>query len=313
MPMNKRVYAILNPASGRGKSSATGRAVGNALAQARLDHQLVETLRPNHAIDLARDARSSGFGVVAAVGGDGTVSEVVNGLYRSAVPGRPVGRLAMFPAGSGNDFVDMLGAPKSPGAVVERILRGHVKHVDLGVAGYRAQGDAHSRVFDNNLGVGFEAQVTLESYKIRRLKGTLLYVWAALRALRSYAAPQMTIEWEDAQGKYQKRELETLLVTIGNSARTGGGFYLTPQARLDDGLLDIAIARHLPRHRILGLLPKALFGKHTTDPAVEMATCRWARIVCHEPSPMHMDGEVLTQDLDQVEVQVDAGRLQVIV
>lgn len=312
-PSTTDVYVILNPASGRGSTGGHQAKIVHALTGARLSHTLVETTYPNHAVELACAARQAGHPIIAAVGGDGTVSEVVNGLYRGTPGGEPVQTLAMFPTGSGNDFVEMLGAAKDPATIAARIRGDHAREIDLGAVTYRADGRQETRVFDNNLGLGFEAQVTLESYKIRRLKGTLLYVWAALRALRSYAAPRVTVEWEDGQGQMHTRKLIALMVTIGNSPRTGGGFYLTPNAQLDDGLLDLAIARHLPRWRILGLLPKALFGKHTNDPAVEMMTCRRAHITCHDPVPMHLDGEVVSRAVTEVELHVEPGRLRVIV
>ncbi|MEX1020677.1 MAG: diacylglycerol kinase family protein [Litorilinea sp.] len=307
-----RVYAILNPASGRGRAPGFRQEILNALTHAGLEHELVETTHGGHATELACAARRAGFDVVAAIGGDGTVSEVMNGLYQAAHPDEQVGTLAIFPSGSGNDLVDMLGAPKTPATVAQHIAAQSTRAIDLGFAEYSVAGEIHQRAFDNNLGLGFEAQVTLESYKLRKLRGTLLYITAARRALRAYSAPRLTIAWLDADHQAQTRTLESLMISIGNSARTGGGFYLTPAAILDDGLLDIAIAKKLPRWRVLGLLPKALFGKHTTDSAVEMATCRQVRITCHDVVPMHLDGEVVTEAVEWVDIRVEPRRLRVV-
>lgn len=307
------VYVIMNPTAGRGRTASTRTEIRRALEETGLDCEFAETSARGHAIELAAAARQAGFDVVAAAGGDGTTSEVMNGLYRAAAPGQPVGPLAVFPSGSGNDFIEMLGGPTSPAAVARSIVAQHTVTIDLGIADYRADGVTTRRIFDNNLGLGFEAQVTLESYKLRRLRGTLLYVVAALRALRSYAAPRLSLSWCSAEGDTETRQLDALMVSVGNSARTGGGFYLTPAARMDDGLLDIAIAQSLSRWRILNLLPKALAGKHTTDPAVEMATCRQIRIECQSRVPMHLDGEVVTSALEWVDIRIDPQRLQVFV
>jgi YegS/Rv2252/BmrU family lipid kinase len=307
-----RIYVIVNPASGRSKSTSYQNAIIGALDAAGVKHEIVHTQHPGHAIDLAAAARQAGYSLFAAVGGDGTVSEVVNGMHKGAAEGESLGKLALFPSGSANDFVDMLGAPKDPTIIAQKIARGVTRSVDLGCVSYAADGEIYRRVFDNNLGIGFEAQVTLESYKLRKLRGTLLYIVAALRALRAYESPRVSINWEDSEGKRQQRDLAALLVSVGNSARTGGGFYLTPAAKLDDGMLDLGIAQKLPRWRIIGLLPKALFGKHVNDPAVEMSTSRHIRITCHDPAPMHLDGEVVTQAVSWLDIALERNRLDVI-
>ena len=162
------------------------------------------------------------------------------------------------------------------------------------------------------MGVGFEAQVTLESYKIDRLEGSTRYVAAALRALRSCPAPYAEITWEAEDGQVKRWAQEMLLVTIGNSARTGGVFYLTPDAVMDDGLLDIGIARSVSPWRVLVLLPKALYGKHTSDPAITLDRCRKVSIVCADPVPVHLDGEVVMEDAREITVEVQPQRLEIV-
>jgi diacylglycerol kinase family enzyme len=169
------------------------------------------------------------------------------------------------------------------------------------------------RYFGNNMGLGFEAQVTLESYAIKRLAGELRYVAAALRALRRYHAPLVELCWETPDGRWQERIQHALLISLGNSPRTGGVFYLTPDAVLDDGLLDLGVARMLPRWRILMLLPKVLRGAHRNDPALELTRCRRLRLHCAETLPAHLDGEVVLRDVQQAEVEVQPGRLEVVV
>ncbi|NJN82202.1 MAG: diacylglycerol kinase family lipid kinase, partial [Caldilineaceae bacterium] len=101
-------------------------------------------------------------------------------------------------------------------------------------------------------------------------------------------------------------------VTVGNSPRTGGGFYLTPDALLDDGLLDIGILDNVSRWRILGLLPKALKGAHTNDPAVVMLRTRQLTLRSQEQMPVQLDGEVVTRNADSVEIELQPGRLEVV-
>ena len=178
---------------------------------------------------------------MAAAGGDGTVHEVVNGLAEATPADETVQGLAVLQAGSGNDFADMVGAAREIDAAVHAIREGNTRHVDLGLVEAFNGRNTLRRYFDNNLGIGFEAQVTVESRKIKRLRGFLIYLWAtlrALRALRAYDQPHFEINWTDGAGNEHNAAKEMLLVSIGNSRRVGGAFFLTPDAVMDDGLFD---------------------------------------------------------------------------
>jgi diacylglycerol kinase (ATP) len=307
------VQVILNPYAGRGRGAKQKAAILAAFARAGLPVDLKETQGVGHAIELAHQARAQGPVTLVAAGGDGTVCEVLNGLAQSTPAGEPVGRLSVIPIGSANDFAEMAGAPRTPDQAAQAIATGAVRSIDLGQATIHSGDSTIQRYFGNNLGFGFEAAVTLESYKIRRLRGLPLYTLAALRALRSCPTPTVRTTWEATDGTLQHHEQPTLMVSIGNSRRTGGGFFLTPHAELDDGYLDGAIAAAVSRWRILWLLPKALYGKHTKDPIVTMFRCRRLSITAAAPMPVHVDGEVISPTAEWVEVDLQPGRLQLVV
>lgn len=311
--MRERVKIILNPYSGRGEGARAKARLCQALTEAKLNFDLAETNGVGHGIELAREASLAGFTTVVAVGGDGTVSEVMNGLAQAAPPGKTAGKLAVIPLGSGNDFAAMVGCKPEIAQAVQGIIAGKTRRIDLGQAIIHAGDQRIERYFDNNMGVGFEAWVTLESYKLKHFSGTLLYVTAALRALWSYRPPHMNLVWQAPDGVTNERHDKTLLVSVGNSRRTGGGFYLTPDARMDDGLLDIAIADAIPTYRTLLLLPQALLGKHTSDKAITMSRCRQLQITCPEGLPVQLDGEVVTKHAEQVEIRILPKRLEVVV
>ncbi len=309
----ERVKVILNPYSGRGLGLKAKPRLCQALANAGVAFDLVETNGSGHGLELARQARLDGYGTVVAVGGDGTISEVMNGLAQATPPGEIVGKLGLLPLGTGNDFADMVGCARQLEQAAQVIAAGKTRRIDLGHARVSTGNQTIQRYFDNNMGVGFEAHVTLESYKIKRLRGTLLYVVAALRALNSYRPPHMDIHWETAEYETGQHNQKTLLVSIGNSPRTGGGFYLTPDAKMDDELLDVGIAKAISPLRVLFLLPKALFGKHTNHSALTMLRCRQMHITCAEGLPVQLDGEVIAKQADRVEITIQPGRLEVIV
>jgi diacylglycerol kinase (ATP) len=307
------VQVILNPYAGRGRGAKQKAAILAAFSRVGLQVACKETQGVGHAIELAHQARSQGPVTLVAAGGDGTVCEVLNGLAQATPAGEPVGRLSVIPIGSANDFAEMAGAPRTPDQVAQAIAGGAVRAIDLGQATIYSGGVTIQRYFGNNLGFGFEAAVTLESYKIRWLRGLPLYTLAALRAMRSCPTPIVRTTWEAVDGTRQSHEQPTLMVSVGNSRRTGGGFYLTPHAELDDGYLDGAIAAAVSRWRILWLLPKALYGKHTQDPIVTMFRGRRLSITGAVPMPVHVDGEVISSTAEQVEIDLHPGRLQLVV
>ena len=335
------IKVILNPYAGRGRAGKAVDRVADALASAGLAFDIAITTGQGDAIELARQARLDGFAIVAAAGGDGTVNEVVNGLAQVTSASDPIGPLALLPLGSGNDFADMVGCPRDLGRAAAIMATGNERRIDLGCATIRttsetaqaASSDASFealsagaetvtpagavesapliRYFDNNLGIGLEASITLASYRLKRLQGTMLYVVAALQTLRHYRALEMEVRCRAEQGVWQ-RSGRTLLVTIGNSRRTGGGFYLTPDALMDDGQLDVGIAEEVSTARSVTLLPRALMGSHTNDPAVTMLRCEHIQVRCQEGVPVQLDGEVMTERAAEIDVLVQAGRLRLL-
>lgn len=306
------VKVILNPYSGRGYGGRVRQVVEAALQGAGISFDLALTEGPGHGTELARAAKADGYAVVAAAGGDGTISEVVNGLVQAAPDGAVAGSLAVLPTGTGNDFAAMIGAPKKLDEAARAIAHGLTQRIDVGVATVRTAEKTLRRYFDNNMGIGLEAAVTIESYKIKRLSGTMLYLTAAVRTVFRMHAPLMRVEWQDGEGTAGRRERVTLIISVGNSARTGGGFFLTPAARLDDGLLDVAMADNVSKLRVFELLPKALNGSHTTHPVVTMLRVRRLLVAIPEGAPVQMDGEVVAEAAQAVEIGVLPAKLDVI-
>lgn len=308
------VKVILNPYAGRGRGGSVAGEIEAAFRRGDVPFEIVETSGPEEAISLARRARLDGYEIVVAVGGDGTVHEVVNGLAQATPEEEVVRGLAVLPAGSGNDFSDMVGAAREFDAAVHAIREGNTRSVDLGLVEAFDGSNTLQRYFGNNLGMGFEAQVTVESRKIKRLRGFAIYLWATLRALRAYDQPHFEVGWTDGDGNAHEAAKPMLLVSIGNSRRTGGAFYLTPDAIMDDGLLDLSYADALSQVGILNLLPRAMTstGLHGQK-AVSFGRLRSARIAVRQPVPVHTDGEILSRGVEKLSVVVQPGRLQVVV
>ena len=292
---------ILNPYAGNWTGARRAHDIRSALLAAGVKHDLVLTERPGHAVELARRAHDEGYDAVVAVGGDGTVNEVVNGLARAAQVDKPgiVGTLGIIPIGTGNDFAEMSGIPLNLVEASRRLALGQTRLIDIG--------RVNDRFFSNECGVGFEAQVAIEAQRLKRLRRFLVYLVAVFRALFRYRQPTMTVKWDS--GEVTQR---ILMVSAGNGRRAGGGFYLTPEAKFDDGLLDYMYADALSRPEILRLLPKAMKGTHIYDPAAHLGRTTRLTVTSTVPVPVHCDGEILTAEARQVDVEVLPARLRLI-
>lgn len=281
---NMRVSFIANPMAGRGRTRTTVERYARAV---RGDTQFLWTQGPGHASELARQAAADSD-VVCAVGGDGTVSEVVNGLMPHPVP------LVVVPSGSGNDFASLVECPRTPEELAEVVARG---------AGFRLDVlDCGDRYCANSIGIGFEALVTYHSLSIRRVRGLALYLLAVGKALAQYESNRFSLELFDgdlvaepvgAPDGNRRIDGEFLLVSIGNGARAGGGFYINPRAVADDGHLDVCTADRMPRLRMLSLLPSTIRGRHAGKRGIGLHTAARVRVTASHPFPIHIDGEYL--------------------
>jgi diacylglycerol kinase (ATP) len=301
MPTRDEALVIFNPAGGRG---LTRRRVEKLRPLAPPHWTFRPTEGPGHAEELARQAVPEGFGTVIAAGGDGTAHEVVNGLF--AVPD-PAVTFAVLPCGSANDYAYSLGWRKGqdprdwlrPGRPILR--------ADVGLV---TAPDGRRRYYIDSMGVGFNAAVTVEARKSRWLRGLPLYSLAFIKAMfRHFATPTMTVTFDDAS-----RTTPTLALTI-NLGRREGGFLLTPDAKLDDGLFDYLHAGPLSRWELLKNLPNMATGKLPTDhPLIATGRCRRVVIESETPFRIHLDGEFFCHPEDnvrRVEVAMLPGRLAV--
>jgi YegS/Rv2252/BmrU family lipid kinase len=285
-----RVKLILNPCADHGRGQQKQGAIAEA-ARPFGGMEVVLTEYAGHGTELARQAAEAGFDVVVAAGGDGTISDVVNGLMQTAVP-RP--HLGIIPLGSGNDLAWSLGIPHDDIATaVAIIFQGHICQMDLG---FVRDNRGHTRYFDNNLGVGFDAQVVIETEKIKRIHGFLMYIWATLRTIFFYFnKPTLTMQFDDVTVQEA-----VIFVTFGLGVRHGGGYFITPAARHDDDLIDTCLVRPVSRLTMLVMLLRVMRGTHVTHPAITMRQNRKITIQADADLPIHVDGEVFAYPEDHV-------------
>lgn len=307
---DRSYFVVFNPNASRGRAAARRAEIEAAFRSADVRFHLVETTHRGHAGDLAVQAIDEGWGAVVAVGGDGVIHEVANGLL-GRDDTRPTVPVGLIPIGSGNDFIKMLGLPAhQPAEAVRRIVTSEPRQVDVGRVSTHEMGGGPEGVwyFTNGVGVGFDAQVAQHASRIHRLRGFAIYAWAVIKTLSSLRSPSIRVT---VDGKVIADQ-PLIVTTVSNGPCHGGNFWLCPGAELDDGQLDILIAdaRSLPS--LLGLLPRVIFGKHLGQRGVELRRGARIEVVSQERLPIHADGEIVAEWASRLEIEVLPGRLTVL-
>ncbi len=262
---------LVNPAAGGGRGRRLFERLrgwaGPAVATATLSRD---------AEDLAEQAgRAAAEGVerLLVAGGDGTFHHVLQGLAATDCV------LGLIPVGRGNDLAGTLGVPRDPRAAVERALTAPPRRIDLGRVG--------GRWFAVYCGLGFDSEVASFVHARRRwVGGPLVYAWGVVRTLASFRPP--TLEVEHDEGRFQG---PATLAVLSNCPRFGGGMRIAPEARADDGLLDLVLVREVSRTELLRVFPRVYRGRHAGHPAVAFQTTRQATLAVDRPLTLFADGE----------------------
>ncbi|MCJ7625276.1 MAG: diacylglycerol kinase family lipid kinase [Anaerolineaceae bacterium] len=292
---------ILNPYSNRWKAQEQAPEVKALLTKAGIEYEFLVMEAPEHGIQLAREAVLKGNTPLIAAGGDGGISEVVNGMMAALGHNSlPIGPLGVIPMGTANDFTDGLGIPRDLEQAVGVIAAGKERVIDLGTV--------NGRFFDNNSAIGLEPVVTIENIRLTWLKGVIRYMVSAVLAILKHPTWQAEMTWDG--GSY---EGSLALVSVGNSNRTGGVFHMTPDAIMDDGKLDFVYAPALSRFRMFQLLPKTQTGEHIHEPDIHMHRTEYLKIKTKNPTPIQADGEVFTESATEIEFRIIPQGLRVFV
>ncbi|MGQ9683084.1 MAG: diacylglycerol/lipid kinase family protein [Anaerolineae bacterium] len=299
---------IVNPVSGRGSGERAIPAIKGYLGAAGLDFDLVRTERPWHAAELAEAAARAGCRVVVAAGGDGTANEVLNGLMTGGASPADRPAMGVLCVGRGNDFAYGAGIPADLATGCRVLAEGHQRTTDVGrvIGGDFPQG----RYFGNGVGIGFDAVVGFEAAKMKRLHGFPSYVVAALKTiLLYYRAPRVAIALDQ-----ETITQASLLVSIMNGRRMGGGFMMAPEAACDDSLFDLCLARQIGKGAILTLIPRFMNGTQAGHTAIRMVRSGRVTVMALAGSlPAHADGETLCIQGERLEIEILPAQLCVVV
>ena len=303
--MPRKVKLIMNPVADMGNAYK----VANDLRPIIVEYGKADwsgTVYPTHATELAAQAGEQGYDMVIAMGGDGTVHEVINGLMQIPADGRPV--LGVVPVGSGNDFAHSIGVPMHSARALAHALHGEPSTVDIGLM---TDENGRQEYFDNTVGVGFDAVVTIRSHRLPVVRGFLMYLTAVIQTIiLNHEPAKMRLE---ADG--ERWEQTNLMVAICNGPREGGGFMVAPDARNDDGILDYVMITKCSRPMMFRLIPEVMNGTHGRFEQVKMGTCRKFSLDSERPVYIHADGEIYTSfgsNLHKVDFEILPGALKVV-
>ena len=292
--MPRRVCLIVNPSAGGGHAAKVLPGVERALRELGIELRTCPTTDLEHARQLAETAATSGETAVT-LGGDGLIGAVA-GVLR----GHPSAVLGVLPGGRGNDLARVLGIPRDPVEACRIIAEGREVALDVG--------DVNGRTFVGIASAGFDSDANRIANEAPSQLGNLVYAYGAMRALVAWKPARFEIEL-DPPGEV--RTFTGFSVAAANSRAYGGGMFLAPDAKLDDGRLDIVVSERVSKSRFLANLPRVFKGTHVELPECHVFRAASVRISADRPFALYADGDPIG-DLPAV-VRAVPGAIRVLV
>lgn len=271
------IYAICNPTAGSGRGKIIGEIIKRILIEKKLPFRMEITQRPGQATEFAKEACDLQADTVLAIGGDGTSLEVVRGM---------IGRnsaLGIIPAGTGNDFVKTLGVPLQPIEALDYILAHPPQSTDAG--------EINGEIFLNEIGTGFDVSVLDYAAKAKKtFRGILPYLYGVLMTLFRFHSISLTYSIDGGE----KVTMDAFVVSAANGGKIGGGIPIAPQAKVDDGKLDVTIVGKVKKTKLIGRLIGLMRGKILDFP--ETQYCRAKSVTFTVPEMrVNIDGEIVRE------------------
>lgn len=285
-----KALLIVNEQAGKGKTKKRWPTFERYLQTFGINHDVHFTSRPKEAIEVAKQATANQYTHVIAVGGDGTVNEVVNGIA-----GQNIG-FGVLPTGTGNDLARMLNIPTDPFLSVRKIWTEVQRPIDL----LKLNGSYVAGA----VGIGLDGAVAEDINRVSWKKriGTFGYVLSMLKLIFTFPPFSMHLEIDDRPITFR----DCWLVAIGNTQFYGGGMKICPNAKHDDGLLDVCVVHNLTYLELVKLFPSVFSGRHILHPNVLCLQGRSVRILTDPAVPVHGDGEFLGKTPGEIHIHPQA-------
>jgi diacylglycerol kinase (ATP) len=304
MPKN-RIKLIFNPIANLGRSWPIASSLRPLLTELG-GADWCGTVYPTHAVELTRQAGEEGYERIIAMGGDGTVHEVVNGLMQLPPEKRPI--LSIVPVGTGNDFANSLGVSSIPEEALVQAFNGPVHAVDIA---HIQDNRGYGEYCTNTIGIGFDALITIRSRRIPIFQGYVVYLIAVLQSLLFDYTPYHAKIRTD-QGEWEE---DLLMLTLCNGKREGGGFRMAPDADQHDGKLEYVGVTKISRMRMLLTLPYFLKGTHYGLSYGRFGTFKTMELQSDRPLYLHTDGEIYAayhSTITSLKIEVLPGAIQAV-
>jgi diacylglycerol kinase (ATP) len=279
---------IVNPEAANGAVGKNWPRVRDFLQAEGARFDAVSTEEPGHATLLARQALDDGFRTIVAVGGDGTVNEVINGLVEEGTVDPEV-VLGMIPWGTGADFARMLGIPRDYVEACRQLLRSEPRPVDLGKITCLREGREVERYFINAAGLGFDGEVSEIVNRFPKvLGGTITYLTCLFIGLVTYRNKniELSFDGQPVRGRVNS-------VVVCNGCYFGGGMFIAPGAAFDDGLFHVVILGNLSKLEVVANVPRIYKGTHLTHPKVSHFSAREIHVEAQERMLLQAEGELI--------------------
>jgi YegS/Rv2252/BmrU family lipid kinase len=273
MDSGRRHLVLVNPSAGGGRARDLLARLEGSLRDNAIAHRLVMTTSVDHGVREARRAAMRGEAVVV-MSGDGLIGQVGGALVGTGMP------MGVIPGGRGNDLARVLGIPTDIPGAVALIARGATRQVDVG--------EVNGRRFLGIASCGFDSDVNRLANETRFVKGNLVYLYAALRALAAWHPARFEVMLDGAHHAFNG-----YAVAAANSRAYGGGMFLAPDAEIDDGMLDVVMTSEVSKLRCLANLPKVFSGRHVENEEVTVRRASEVEITADRPFAVYADGDHL--------------------
>lgn len=281
---------IVNPAAGANSTYRKWPCINHLLRQIGLIFDFEYTHDVGHAIELARVATDDGYRYLVAVGGDGTINEVANGILRSTDSSSVA--LGIVNTGTGSDFIRSAGIPRHYAKACSILTSQHQLTIDVGVVKFSRNGQILQRYFVNTAGVGFDATVAKATEELPKFfGGTFPYLIGLVKTLFSYRNKLVVL---DIGGVVESERI--LSVVVANGGYFGGGMHIAPEAKLDDNLLEVVVVGDVGKFELLRALPMVYKGTHANHPKVCMKRAECITVESPEQILVYADGELIGED-----------------
>jgi len=293
---------IVNPAAGAGKTARHWPEIRSVLKQIGLKFEHDITEAPGHAIELVKSAVGKGYKLIVSVGGDGTINEVVNGLYVTG--GLNDVAMGIIGTGTGGDYIRTIGVPRDYIQACERLMHPSMRVVDLGMVEH---GTNQKRLFANFGGLGFDAEIVkATTMKYKSLGSVSSYLMGMLTTLVTYHNHEMSLELDNKQ---EEKKVCTVIMSIGKYG--GGSMLIAPNADPTDGLFDVVVIGDVSKPDLLYSLPRIYKGTHLTHPKITVTRVKHVKVDCKTNLALQADGELLGQSPATFSILPSALRLLV--